>query len=133
MTVPDRGRRYDRQIRIWGPHGQELLEKANICVVGAGPAATETLKSLVLGGIAAFTLVDSRDVTERDLGNNFFLDAASLGKNRAEVAVALLREMNEAVRGSYLDMGVDALVASEPSVLEGFDLVIACEVRAARF
>ena len=30
-------KRYDRQIRIWGKSGQEKLEKAKVCLLGAGP------------------------------------------------------------------------------------------------
>lgn len=30
-------KRYDRQIRIWGKDGQERLETAKVCLLGAGP------------------------------------------------------------------------------------------------
>lgn len=41
MAVPttegdSRAKRYDRQIRIWGAHGQDALERAHICLVNAG-------------------------------------------------------------------------------------------------
>ena len=73
-------RKYDRQLRIWGAHGQAALEAARVCVLGSGPTATEALKNLVLGGIAGFTLVDDARVGPRDLGNNFMLDASSIGQ-----------------------------------------------------
>ena len=73
-------RKYDRQLRIWGAHGQAALEAARVCMLGSGPTATEALKNLVLGGIAGFTLVDDARVGPRDLGNNFMLDASSLGQ-----------------------------------------------------
>ena len=73
-------KKYDRQLRIWGAHGQAALEAARVCVLGSGPTATEALKNLVLGGIAGFTLVDDARVGPRDLGNNFMLDASSLGQ-----------------------------------------------------
>lgn len=34
--VDAKAKRYDRQIRIWGPHGQDALEEAHICVINAG-------------------------------------------------------------------------------------------------
>ena len=39
--------KYDRQLRLWGKDGQLRLAQASVCVLGAGPAATETLKNLV--------------------------------------------------------------------------------------
>lgn len=64
MAVPDpKTKKYDRQIRIWGAHGQAALEAARICLLHAGPAGTETLKNLVLGGIASFTIVDAAKVS----------------------------------------------------------------------
>ena len=66
--------RYDRQLRLWGDHGQTALEKAKVCLIGAPATATEVLKSLVLPGVGRFTIVDGKKVTGEDMGNNFFLD-----------------------------------------------------------
>ena len=55
-------RKYDRQLRIWGAHGQALLESSKVCLLRCGPTGSETLKNLVLGGIAAFTVVDDAKV-----------------------------------------------------------------------
>ncbi len=71
----DKKRRYDRQLRIWGEQGQAHLESARVCLLHCGPTGTEALKNLVLGGIAAFTLVDGGKVTAADLGNK--CDAAA--------------------------------------------------------
>ena len=56
-------KRYDRQVRIWGPHGQAQLENANICLLNASATGSEALKNLVLGGINAFTIVDGCKVS----------------------------------------------------------------------
>lgn len=55
-------KKFDRQIRIWGTHGQSELQSAKVCLLHAGPTGSETLKNLVLGGIAAFTIVDDAEV-----------------------------------------------------------------------
>ena len=63
MSAPDpKAKKYDRQLRIWGAHGQAALESACICLLHCGPTGTETLKNLVLGGIASFTVVDASKV-----------------------------------------------------------------------
>ncbi len=58
--------------RIWGEHGQSVLECAHICVFNCGPTGPESLKNLVLGGIGSFTVVDASKVCTSDLGNNYF-------------------------------------------------------------
>lgn len=60
--------KYDRQIRLWGAHGQMQLSSSRILCLGASASASETLKNLILPGILEFTIVDSAVVEERDLG-----------------------------------------------------------------
>jgi len=94
-------KKYDRQLRLWGAAGQVALEESHIVLFNNGPGVTgvETLKNLVLPGIGQFTIVDSAVVSEADLGVNFFLDDASLGKFRAEETVKMLMELNPGVQG----------------------------------
>jgi amyloid beta precursor protein binding protein 1 len=54
--------------RLWGDNGQSALESAQVCLINATGVGTEILKSLVLPGIGAFTIVDGRKVTEEDIG-----------------------------------------------------------------
>ena len=42
---------------------QARLEECKVCLLNCGPTGTETIKNLVLGGIASFTLVDDAIVT----------------------------------------------------------------------
>jgi amyloid beta precursor protein binding protein 1 len=65
MTTDVDKKRYDRQIRIWGAHGQGKLQNARVCLLNAGPTGSETLKNLVLGGIAGFVIVDEAKVIQR--------------------------------------------------------------------
>ncbi|KAG9341361.1 hypothetical protein JZ751_019467 [Albula glossodonta] len=62
--------KYDRQLRLWGDHGQEALENAHVCLINATASGTEILKNLVLPGIGAFTIVDGHKVSGEDVGNN---------------------------------------------------------------
>lgn len=69
-------------------------------VIGSSATSTSTLKNLVLPGIGHYTILDSGKATAADIGNNFFLEEESLGKNRAEESVRLLSEMNGSVEGA---------------------------------
>ena len=77
--------KYDRQIRLWGGHGQRLLANSKVLLLGAGPSGTETLKNLILPAVGKITIVDGENVTERDCGNNFFVTQESIGKPKAQV------------------------------------------------
>jgi amyloid beta precursor protein binding protein 1 len=106
-------RKYDRQLRLWAASGQQSLEGSRVLLVNSdgpwdkqnsgvsGVAGVETLKNLVLPGVGGFTIVDPAQVTEPDLGVNFFLEEESLGKPRAEETCRLLRELNPDVEGSF--------------------------------
>lgn len=55
--------KYDRQTRLWGPHGQKNLAKAHIFIIGTSSAGSEALKNLVLPGVGRFTIVDDHKVS----------------------------------------------------------------------
>jgi amyloid beta precursor protein binding protein 1 len=121
-------KKYDRQMRMWGAHGQKALEEAEICCLGSGPTASETLKNLVLPCVGNFVVVDDAKVTEVDLGNNFFVDEESLGKSRAATVKDLLLEMNPEVKGSALVRNPVDLIDKELSYFDRFRIVIGCHL-----
>lgn len=53
---------------MWGEHGQNMLEKAHVCLINVTACGTEILKGIVLPGIGGFTIVDGGVVTEEDIG-----------------------------------------------------------------
>ncbi|KAF5307842.1 hypothetical protein FQR65_LT18314 [Abscondita terminalis] len=121
----DKSRKYDRQLRLWGDHGQKLLENSKICLINATALGTEILKSLVLPGIGAFTIVDGDKVTEEDIGSNFFLDEAHIGASRAQAATECLLELNSDVRGDYIDDSPEHIMSQTQDFFSNFNVVIA--------
>ncbi|XP_054274915.1 NEDD8-activating enzyme E1 regulatory subunit [Macrosteles quadrilineatus] len=121
----EKTKKYDRQLRLWGDHGQSALEAAHICLINATGMGTEILKSLVLPGIGAFTIVDGKTISEEDLGSNFFTDVDSVGKSRAEVTTQFLLELNPDVRGDYVEENPIQLFENNPHFFSGFNVVIA--------
>ena len=122
----EKAKRYDRQLRLWGDHGQSSLERASICLVNATATGTEILKSLVLPGLGSFTILDPALVSGEDAGSNFFLTGDSVGQSRGEVAARLLLEMNHEVRGDCRQDTVENILEADPDFLQSFTLVIAC-------
>ena len=92
-------KKYDRQLRLWAANGQAALENAKVLLLnsGSGVVGIETLKNLILPGVGSFTIVDDTNVSELDLGVNFFLEESSLGRWRAEETGRFLQELNPEV------------------------------------
>lgn len=130
MTSPptEKATRYDRQLRLWGDHGQILLEAAHVCLINASAIGTEILKNLVLPGIGAFTILDDRKVSVGDLGNNFFFDKSCIGKSRAVSAATLLQELNSEVKSHGVEKNVMSITKEEPDFFKSFAVVIATEM-----
>jgi len=120
--------KYDRQLRLWGAHGQAALENAKVALINAGATGTEIVKNLVLPGVGSFTIIDGKNVEAADLGNNFFLDFKSLGSSRAKAATALLRELNEWVDGTAVAEDPVKLIETNVDFFSAFTVVIATEL-----
>lgn len=127
----EKATRYDRQLRLWGDHGQILLEAAHVCLINASAVGTEILKNLVLPGIGAFTIVDDKTVSVGDLGNNFFFDKSCVGKSRAVSAAALLQELNSEVKSCSVEKNVILIAKEEPAFFKSFAVVIATDLAEA--
>ncbi|XP_073082976.1 NEDD8-activating enzyme E1 regulatory subunit isoform X2 [Manis javanica] len=120
--------KYDRQLRLWGDHGQEALESAHVCLINATATGTEILKNLVLPGIGSFTIIDGNQVSGEDAGNNFFLQRSSIGKNRAQAAMEFLKELNSDVSGSFVEESPENLLDNDPSFFCRFTIVVATQL-----
>ncbi|OGE49178.1 hypothetical protein PENARI_c023G02328 [Penicillium arizonense] len=120
---------YDRQIRLWGVHAQEKIRSANILLISVKALANEVAKNLVLAGIGSLTILDHQDVTEEDLGAQFFITEAQseedvIGKNRAQVAGPQIHKMNPRVK---LNIDTEDVKTKQPNFFAQFDLTIATE------
>ncbi|KAK4238178.1 hypothetical protein C8A03DRAFT_15330 [Achaetomium macrosporum] len=116
----EKERKYDRQLRLWAASGQAALESANILLLnsGAGTVGAESLKNLVLPGIGRFAIYDEAEVSEADLGVNFFLDDSCLGKPRSQSLTELITELNPDVQGTWYPnedvKTLDSLLSDSP-------------------
>lgn len=103
--------KYDRQLRLWGEHGQAQMNESTILLLGASSTGSETLKNLILPCIKKFVIVDDAKITERDLGQNFFMTEDDLGKCKAQVMMENLHELNPTdTQGAFIDMPVDKFI-----------------------
>lgn len=116
---------YDRQLRLWGDHGQKALESGRVCLIGANGLGTEILKALVLPGLGSFTIIDHQLVTLADCGSNFFVHSSMINQSRAQVTCDFLKQLNPDVHGSYVDKpSIDDLLKQNTLDFGQFSVVI---------
>ena len=125
-SAPDRKQiQYDRQLRLWGDHGQKSLESARVCLIGANALGTETLKALVLPGLGSFTIIDHQLVTLADCGSNFFVHPSMIDQSRARVTCEFLTQLNPDVHGQYIDQpSIENLLKQNTFDFSQFNVVI---------
>ncbi|KAJ4367118.1 E1 ubiquitin-activating protein aos1 [Neocucurbitaria cava] len=117
---------YDRQIRLWGVQAQEKIRTANILLVSIKALANEIAKNLVLAGIGSITLADNEVVTEEDLGAQFLLTEADVGKNRAEAAAPQVQKLNPRVKVNVIS--TDVRIEQDPNFYAKYDVIIATDM-----
>ncbi|KAF3049374.1 hypothetical protein E8E11_008121 [Didymella keratinophila] len=117
---------YDRQIRLWGVKAQEKIRTANILLVSIKALANEIAKNLVLAGIGSITLADHENVTEDDLGAQFFISDADVGKNRAEAAAPQVQKLNPRVKVNTYTSPINT--ETDASFYSRFDVIIATDL-----
>lgn len=122
--MTEKSKKYDRQIRLWGDHGQHALETSSVCLLNVTATGTETLKNLVLPGIGGFFIADANVVTSNDLGNNFFFEPSDLGASKAKAATRLLTELNPDVKGEYIELDPKYLIERDINFFLRFSAVI---------
>lgn len=93
---------YDRQIRLWGFDAQRRysqtispslhlsllsnfyilfrLRNARILIISCTGLSNEVCKNIVLAGVGSLTIADGGKVQDMDLGSQFLIDEADLGK-----------------------------------------------------
>ena len=119
--------KYDRQLRLWGSFGQNLILSSKILLINAETSGCETLKNLILSGIGHVTIIDENDVNEGDLESNFFLTPEDMGKPRASVLSSLL-ELNPEVKGDFKKIRIDEYLEKNLCEIEEYQSVIACNL-----
>lgn len=118
------------------------MRSANILLISVKALGTEIAKNLILNGIGSLTIVDSEQVTEDDLGAQYFVREEDIGRNvrlsvlnhalfsanilpqRAEAAAERLQELNPRVA---VRTDSSNILTKDQTYYAPFQLVIACD------
>ena len=70
------------------------MAKSAVLISGLRGLGVEIAKNIILGGVKSVTLHDESNAEIADLSSQFYLSEADLGKNRAQVSLNKLAELN---------------------------------------
>ncbi|KAG5848075.1 ubiquitin-like modifier-activating enzyme 6 [Anguilla rostrata] len=120
---------YSRQRYVLGDSAMQQMAQSCVFLSGLGGLGVEIAKNIVLAGVKAVTLHDTKQCEAWDLGTNFFIHEEDVLKQRKRVAAVHSRvaELNPYVQvhqsSSSLDQNTDL------SFLKNYQCVILTEAR----
>ena len=120
------------KFRLWG-EGQILISKCRILCLNLDSSASEILKNLILAGVGFVGLVDSKNVSESDLKENFFVNIDDLGKKRGQVCLNNLLELNSDCQGTFYDISPEDFLEINRLYLGTYDLIIVSNLNDVNF
>ncbi|MFL9895903.1 HesA/MoeB/ThiF family protein [Paraburkholderia sp. RL17-381-BIF-C] len=116
--------RYDRQVRAFGEDGQAILRRLNVAIVGLGGTGSVTAQQLAYLGIRQFVLVDGDTVEDTNLNRVVGAGAASVGRQKIEVAAEMIHRIADDV---IVRSHVGSVMAAEAAkLLRTVDCIFIC-------
>ncbi|KAK1134014.1 E1 ubiquitin-activating protein [Melipona bicolor] len=88
---------YSRQLYVLGHDAMRRMASSDVLISGLGGLGVEIAKNVILGGVKSVTLHDDALCQISDLGSQFYLTEADIGKNRAVACCQRLSELNNYV------------------------------------
>lgn len=85
---------YSRQLYVMGHDAQRRMQDSRVLIVGLDGLGVETAKNVILAGVKSVGLLDNTPTSYTDLGSQFYLSEADIGKPRAEACASKLSELN---------------------------------------
>ncbi|XP_012275045.1 ubiquitin-like modifier-activating enzyme 1 [Orussus abietinus] len=94
---------YSRQLYVLGHDAMRRMATSDVLISGLGGLGVEVAKNIILGGVKSVTLHDTKLCRLVDLGSQFYLTQADVGKNRAAACCRRLAELNNYVPTNFYD------------------------------
>lgn len=118
--------RYARQEALpeIGKAGQSRLARASVLVVGAGGLGCPALLYLAGAGLGRIGVVDHDQVAASNLPRQIVYREADLGRNKAEVAVQQLRQINSTLQYEAIPEPLHA--GNAKSLIQEYEIVLDC-------
>ncbi|XP_029456602.1 ubiquitin-like modifier-activating enzyme 6 [Rhinatrema bivittatum] len=120
---------YSRQRYVLGDTAMQKMAQSHVFLSGMGGLGIEIAKNVVLAGVKALTVHDTKQCLTWDLGTNFFVweDDVKNHRNRAEAAINRIAELNPYVHVSSSTAPLTE--STDLSFLRQYQCVILTETR----
>lgn len=123
--------RFDRQARLFGTRGQEILRGLHVGVIGAGGGGSMIVEQLAHLGVGALTVVDFDVVKEVNLSRIVGATPADVGVKKIVVAERLVRGIDRTISFQGVDGDIADLIVAE-RLLETDFLFLATDTITSR-
>uniref|UniRef100_A0A8B9MH24 E1 ubiquitin-activating enzyme n=1 Tax=Accipiter nisus TaxID=211598 RepID=A0A8B9MH24_9AVES len=117
-----------RQRYVLGDTAMQKMAQSHVFLSGIGGLGVEIAKNIILAGVKALTVHDTKQCTKWDLGINFFIheDDITSQRNRAEATLHRIAELNPYVHVAASVVPLDE--TTDLSFLKQYQCVILTEV-----
>lgn len=93
---------YSRQLYVMGHEAQKKMAISSVLIIGCNGLGVEVAKNVILAGVKAVALYDTKNLTYEDLSAHFYANESDVGKNRAVISTPKLAELNPYVNVYHL-------------------------------
>uniref|UniRef100_A0A8C3LZC5 Ubiquitin-like modifier-activating enzyme 6 n=1 Tax=Chrysolophus pictus TaxID=9089 RepID=A0A8C3LZC5_CHRPC len=113
---------------VLGDTAMQKMAQSHVFLSGVGGLGVEIAKNIILAGVKALTVHDTKQCTKWDLGTNFFIheDDIISQRNRAEATLHHIAELNPYVHVAASTVPLDE--STDLSFLKQYQCVILTEV-----
>jgi molybdopterin/thiamine biosynthesis adenylyltransferase len=105
--------RFDRQARLFGVEGQQILRRLHVGVIGAGGGGSMIIEQLAHLGVGAITVVDFDIVKEINLSRIVGATRDDVGSKKIAIAERLVRRIDDGTTVQAIDGDVADLLVAE--------------------
>jgi ubiquitin-activating enzyme E1 len=88
---------YSRQLYVLGEDAMRRMMASSVLICGLTGVGAEIAKNLTLSGVKSLSFWDHHAVSPLDVSDSFCASVATVGANRAETALPLIKRLNDTV------------------------------------
>ncbi len=116
--------KWDRQVRVFGPEGQAIIQRAKVAIVGLGGTGSIVAQELAHLGVSDFILVDHDVADETNLNRLVGATQENVGQRKVDVAQRMISKVNPSAKVQVIAGDVADIDVARSLV--GCDAIFSC-------
>lgn len=98
--------RYDRNIRLFGKHGQNILSRLTVAIVGVGGIGTHLIQQMAYLGVGSIFLIDPEVLEPSNLNRYVGAFPGDEGKEKVNIGKRMIHQVNPDIEVSKINAGL---------------------------